>query len=82
MHRNEYIEYITSYTSYVLGNGGWSNWIKNSTCTVECGGGIQAYTRRCTNPSPNEIGTSCAGESYNKEVCNEDNCFGKFDRLK
>jgi hypothetical protein len=63
----------------IVGNGGWSNWTMNSTCSVTCGGGIQLYTRSCTNPSPNEIGTSCVGESYYEEVCNtEINCFCKF----
>jgi hypothetical protein len=65
--------------SCIVGNGGWSHWTRNSTCTVNCGGGIQLYTRSCTNPSPNEIGTSCVGESYYEEVCNTNNCVCKFD---
>ena len=64
------------------GNGGWSNWIKNSTCTASCGGGLQLYTRSCTNPPPNEIGASCVGESYYEEECNELNCICKFVRKK
>ena len=63
----------------IVGNGSWSNWTKNSTCTVECGGGTQLYTRSCTNPSPNEIGASCVGESSYVEVCNEKICSCKFD---
>jgi len=38
------------------------------------------YTRSCINPPPNEIGTSCVGESDYEEVCNEHNCFCKFDK--
>ena len=71
----------TLNTAYcIVGNGGWSNWIRNSTCSVTCGGGIQLYTRSCTHPSPNVIGASCVGESYYEEVCNEYNCLCKFDR--
>ena len=66
----------------IVGNGGWSNWTMNSTCSVTCGGGIQLYTRSCTNPSPNEIGASCVGESYYEKACNENNCFSKFDRKR
>jgi hypothetical protein len=50
----------------------------NSNCTLRCGGGKQLYTRTCTNPSPNEIGMSCVGESYNEEACNGSNCVCKF----
>jgi hypothetical protein len=38
------------------------------------------HTRTCTNPSPNEIGETCAGETYYEVPCHEGNCFGKFDR--
>ena len=62
----------------IVGNGGWSNWTRNSTCSVACGGGIQLYTRSCTNPPPNVIGASCVGESYYEDVCNESNCVCKF----
>ena len=55
-------------------NGGWSNSTRNSTCSASCGEGVQLYTRSCTNPSPNEIGESCVGESYYEEVCYENNC--------
>jgi hypothetical protein len=71
----------TLNTAYcIVGNGGWLNWFRNSTCSVTCGRGIQLYTRSCTNPSPNEIGASCVGESYYEEVCNGYNCLCKFDR--
>ena len=53
-----------------------------SNCSVTCGGGIQSYKRRCRNPSPNDIGTSCVGESNNEEECNENNCYCKFVKKK
>jgi hypothetical protein len=62
----------------IVGNGGWSNWTSNSTCTVTCGGDIQLHTRSCTHPSPNEIGTSCVGESYYEAVCYKNNCLCKL----
>ena len=40
----------------------------NSTCSVTCGRGMQLYIRSCTNPSPNEIGAFCVGESYYEDV--------------
>ena len=43
----------------------------NSTCSVTCGRGIQLYIRSCTNPSPNEIGAFCVGESYYEDVSNK-----------
>jgi hypothetical protein len=52
----------------------------NSDCSVTCGGGIQSYTRSCTNPSPNDFGLSCVGESHYEKVCNQENCFRKFGR--
>ena len=63
----------------IVGNGGWSNWTRNSTCTLSCGEEKQLYTRTCTNPAPNEIGMSCVGESDYEEVCNETNCLCKFE---
>ena len=63
---------------YFSGNGGWSNWTRNSTCTAGCGGGLQLHTRSCTNPSPNEIGATCVGKVYYEEACNAHNCWCKF----
>ena len=51
----------------------------NSTGSVTCGRGIQLYTSSCTNPSPNEIGAFCVGESYYEDVSNKNNCLCKFD---
>jgi chondroitin sulfate proteoglycan 4/CUB/sushi domain-containing protein len=73
----------TLNTAYcIVGNGGWSNWTNNSTCSVTCGGGIQLHTRTCTNPSPNAIGAFCVRESYYEEECTEYNCLCKFDRKR
>ena len=66
----------------IVGNGGWSNWTKISTCSVSCGVGIQFKKRSCTNPSPNEIGAFCVGESYSEKMCHGNNCLGKFDRIR
>ena len=66
----------------IVGNGGWSNWTRNSTCSVTCGEGITLDTRSCTNPPPNDIGTSCVGESHYEEVCKKNNCACEFTRKK
>jgi hypothetical protein len=75
--------FLTLNKAYcIVGNGGWSNWTRNSTCSVTCGRGIQLYTRSCTNPSPNVIGAFCVGESYYVEVCNANNCVCKLIRKR
>jgi hypothetical protein len=66
----------------IVGNGGWSNWTTNSTCSVTCGEGITLDTRSCTNPPPNDIGTSCVGESHYEEVCKKKNCACEFIRKR
>jgi hypothetical protein len=48
-------------------NGGWSTW---SACSAACGGGTQ--TRTCTNPTPANGGTSCAGVP--SQDCNTNAC--------
>jgi hypothetical protein len=64
--------FLTLNKAYcIVGNGGWSNWTMNSTCSVNCGRCIQLYTRSCTNPSPNDIGAFCVGESYYEDVSNK-----------
>ncbi|CAG2241189.1 unnamed protein product [Mytilus edulis] len=56
-------------------NGGWSDW-KNTTtsCPVNCGGALQNVTRSCTNPTPNELGASCTGTSFDEQICNDNAC--------
>lgn len=48
-------------------NGDWSSW---SSCSRSCGGGTQ--TRSCTNPSPSNGGTACAGSP--SQSCNTQTC--------
>ena len=48
-------------------DGGWSNW---STCSVNCGGGVQ--TRTCNNPIPMNGGKACVGATT--QPCNTQTC--------
>ena len=48
-------------------DGGWGDW---STCSKNCGGGIQ--TRTCTNPTPQHGGNQCVGSTQQK--CNTHAC--------
>ncbi len=54
-------------------NGGWSDWSWGS-CSVSCGGGTQAGTRSCNNPSPSCGGASCSGSSTTTRACNTHPC--------
>ncbi|XP_078379200.1 A disintegrin and metalloproteinase with thrombospondin motifs 6-like isoform X2 [Oculina patagonica] len=56
-------------------NGGWSEWSSYSACSQTCGGGIQWRTRTCTNPSPQNGGEDCEGESRGlPRICNVKPC--------
>ena len=50
-------------------NGGWSGWTDSSTCTKTCGGGTKTQTRSCTNPSPANGGSVCAGSATQTTDC-------------
>ena len=57
-----------------LVNGGWSAWSAWGACSVSCGGGTQARTRTCTNPSPACGGASCSGSATESQSCNTQAC--------
>ena len=56
-------------------DGGYSDWTI-SECSATCGGGVQIYTRTCTNPPPSNSGKDCSsrGPSFKREPCNEQAC--------
>eukprot|EP00057_Strongylocentrotus_purpuratus_P020002 XP_011674476.1 PREDICTED: uncharacterized protein LOC754362 [Strongylocentrotus purpuratus] len=57
-------------------NGGWSNWLPWSPCSVPCEGGTRNTSRECTNPPPNDYGQPCHGENTKQEPCNIQDCPG------
>ncbi|CAL7935655.1 unnamed protein product [Xylocopa violacea] len=53
--------------------GSWSNWSKWSTCSVECGSGIQIRKRFCSE-SQNTRESSCKGSAIEVKGCAINNC--------
>lgn len=58
---------FTPVPTHVPIDGGWSAW---STCTKNCGTGIQTHT--CTNPAPQYNGKDCEGSDW--RYCNTNPC--------
>ncbi|XP_030048250.1 properdin [Microcaecilia unicolor] len=52
-----------------LQDGGWSNWLPWSACSVTCAKGIMQRRRECTNPAP-QCGGTCRGNSQETSACN------------
>eukprot|EP01013_Petalomonas_cantuscygni_P015357 TRINITY_DN3164_c0_g1_i1.p1 TRINITY_DN3164_c0_g1~~TRINITY_DN3164_c0_g1_i1.p1 ORF type:complete len:6949 (+),score=1286.42 TRINITY_DN3164_c0_g1_i1:147-20993(+) len=50
-----------------------TNWTMQGSCSAECGGGVQAYTRSI-EVQPVGTGAACPKEMYKTEPCNEDRC--------
>ncbi|KAJ7328150.1 metalloendopeptidase [Desmophyllum pertusum] len=56
-------------------DGAWSEWSDYSDCSYHCGGGAQYRTRTCTNPTPQNGGMDCEGESKGHwRICNPEAC--------
>ncbi|XP_078346340.1 uncharacterized protein LOC144631705 isoform X1 [Oculina patagonica] len=57
-------------------DGGYSNWNEWSTCTVSCGLGTRARSRKCDNPTPQYGGKDCSvlGPSFETDYCNSNDC--------
>ncbi len=49
----------------------WSEW---STCSKECGSGVQRRNRTCTRPAPSCQGSDCEGSRDDIKVCNTKLC--------
>lgn len=54
-------------------DGGWSDWSAGS-CSESCGTGTKILTRTCTNPTPQNNGADCVGESSKIESCERSLC--------
>ncbi|CAG2246803.1 HMCN [Mytilus edulis] len=55
-------------------NGGWSSWAQWTTCSSNCGVGLQTRTRQCSNPSTQYGGVYCNGLSSQTRKCNTISC--------
>uniref|UniRef100_A0A671SK74 ADAM metallopeptidase with thrombospondin type 1 motif 2 n=1 Tax=Sinocyclocheilus anshuiensis TaxID=1608454 RepID=A0A671SK74_9TELE len=55
-------------------DGNWGTWSELGACSRPCGRGLQFRTRACDNPLPANGGRSCAGPSYQFQMCNTHEC--------
>jgi hypothetical protein len=57
-------------------DGGYSAWTEWSTCSVNCGNGIQTRTRTCTAPVVQGAGKNCTllGPDTESKLCNTNLC--------
>ncbi|KAK3095774.1 hypothetical protein FSP39_018901, partial [Pinctada imbricata] len=55
-------------------DGNWSVWTAWGSCTATCGTGTQTKTRTCTDPSANNGGAACSGDSSASQDCNTQGC--------
>ena len=59
--------------SFLVVDGGWSDWGSWSTCSTTCGEGCRSKFRTCTNPEPSGTGSLCTdGGTVDTEI--ENNC--------
>ena len=70
--------------SFILVNGGYSNWSSYSACSKSCGGGIKTRSRSCTKPKPEHGGKNCnsLGASKSTAACNLNACLSAEKQRK
>lgn len=58
-------------------DGGFSNWLPWTDCSVSCGGpGQTARVRTCDNPKPQNNGQNCQGKTMELNTCDNGPCSG------
>uniref|UniRef100_A0A672FXN5 ADAM metallopeptidase with thrombospondin type 1 motif, 2 n=1 Tax=Salarias fasciatus TaxID=181472 RepID=A0A672FXN5_SALFA len=55
-------------------DGGWGTWSSYGPCSRTCGGGVRFRARRCDNPPPANGGRTCFGNSYEFQLCSQEDC--------
>uniref|UniRef100_A0A8P4G2J0 A disintegrin and metalloproteinase with thrombospondin motifs 2 n=1 Tax=Dicentrarchus labrax TaxID=13489 RepID=A0A8P4G2J0_DICLA len=55
-------------------DGGWATWSPFGSCSRTCGGGVRFRARRCDNPAPANGGRTCFGNSYEFQLCSQEEC--------
>ncbi|XP_053296774.1 A disintegrin and metalloproteinase with thrombospondin motifs 2 isoform X1 [Pleuronectes platessa] len=55
-------------------DGGWGTWSSYGSCSRTCGGGVRFRIRRCDNPAPANGGRTCLGNSYEFQLCSQEEC--------
>ena len=68
---------LVPYNGFFAVNGDWSVPVESAPCSVTCGTGMKSSLRYCNNPSPQNGGLDCEGESVINETCTMDDCPGK-----
>ena len=68
--------------SFLVVNGGYSDWKPYGVCSKTCGGGVQIRKRTCTNPPPTNGGEDCStlGPDNTTRGCNNQECPGKMSK--
>ena len=60
------------------GNGSWSDWKTDGSCSVTCGIGSTLAVRYCNNPTPAYGGKECEGSNQTSIICSRKRCTGKY----
>ncbi|XP_076026622.1 A disintegrin and metalloproteinase with thrombospondin motifs 2-like isoform X2 [Genypterus blacodes] len=55
-------------------DGGWGTWSPYGSCSRTCGGGVRFRTRQCDDPAPANRGRTCFGNSYEFQLCSQEEC--------
>ncbi|KAM9846472.1 A disintegrin and metalloproteinase with thrombospondin motifs 2-like [Aulostomus maculatus] len=55
-------------------DGSWGTWSSYGKCSRTCGGGVRFRTRRCDNPAPANGGRTCFGNTFEFQLCSQEEC--------